>query len=105
MENSLFIVLLILLFLVSFFILPQWRMRRAVRQVVEIFRENNALHPSTAKTPEQLGFKRPEGALSSLFRGRDYRLYALNMLLKAQIIQQLEDGRLYLQEEKLSQLR
>ena len=76
-----------------------------MRQVVEIFRENNALHPSTAKTPEQLGLRRQEGALSSIFRGRDYKLYALNFLLRAQIVQQLDDGRLYLQEDKLSQLR
>lgn len=80
-------------------------MRRAVRQVVEIFREHNAMHPSTAKTPEQLGFEQQRSVMSTLFRGRDYKGYALSMLIKAQVVQQLEDGRLYLQEDRLSQTK
>ena len=105
MENALAILLLLALFIIAFFILPRWRMRRAMRQVIDIFLKNNAVHSSTAQTPEQLGFRQNRGLSLSLFRLRDFKKNALNMLIQAQVIQQLEDGRLYLSEEKLSQLR
>lgn len=105
MENFLFILVVLAAFIFALFVLPRWRMRRAIEQVIETFRQYNATHPSDAKTPEELGFGQQRGGLPSLLRGRNYKDYALDMLIRAQIIQRLQDGRLYLLEEKLSQLR
>ncbi len=91
--------------ILAFFILPQWRIRRAIRQVIEIFREYEANRPSTAKTLEQLGLRQERGGLLVLFRRRDYKKLALDILIRAQAIQQIEDGRLYLLEEELWQIR
>jgi hypothetical protein len=86
--------------LLALFIIPRWRLRRAVRQVIAIFRNNNALDKKTAKTVDDLGL-RPPGFVEGMFRGRDFKPYALTALLKAGIIKNTEDGRLYLVEEKL----
>jgi hypothetical protein len=86
--------------LLALFIIPRWRLRRAVRQVIAIFRNNNAIDKKTAKTVDELGL-RPRGFVEGMFRGRDFKPYALTALLKADIIKSTEDGRLYLVEEKL----
>jgi hypothetical protein len=39
--------------------------------------------------------------MEGIFRGRDYKRYAISTLMKAEIIQATEDGKLYLSEEKL----
>ena len=98
-EAILFILVIVVLFILAVFVVPQWRMRRAVRQVIEVFRRYGATHSSTAKTPEELGFRQESGGL--LFRRRDYKIHAIDFLIRTQVIQQLEDGRLYLFEEKL----
>lgn len=82
-------------------IVPRWLLRRAARQVIKIFREHNATDSKNARTIDELGL-RPPGMMERMFRGRDYKPYALNALMKAEIIQQTEDGRLYLSEEKLT---
>ena len=83
------------------FIVPRWLLRRAARQVIKIFREYNATDSKNAKTIDELGL-RPPGMLERMMRRRDYKPYALNALIKAEVIQQTEDGRLYLSEEKLT---
>jgi len=75
-------------------------MRRAARQVIKIFRENNATDSKNARMIDDLGL-RPAGALERMMRRRDYKPYALNALMKAEIVQATEDGKLYLSEEKL----
>lgn len=86
--------------MLGLFVIPRWRLKRAVRQVIAIFRQNSALDKKTAKTIDELGLK-PRGAMEGLFRGRDFKPYALNALTKAGIIQGTEDGRLYLTEDVL----
>jgi hypothetical protein len=81
--------------------IPRWLMRRAARQVIKIFREHNATDAKNAKTIDELGL-RPPGMMERMMRRRDYKPYALNALMKAEIIHQTEDGKLYLSEEKLS---
>jgi Na+-transporting methylmalonyl-CoA/oxaloacetate decarboxylase gamma subunit len=105
METVLFILILVVLFILAFFVIPRWRMRRAIRQVVDIFRKDDTTRPSTAKTLEQLGLRLESGVSLSLFRRRDYKIYALDMLIRAEAIKPLEDGRLYLSEERLLELR
>jgi hypothetical protein len=82
------------------FIISRWRVKRATRQVIQILREHNATDAKNAKTIDELGLA-PRGMMEGMFKGRDYKPYALSALMKAEIIRQTEDGRLYLSEEKL----
>ena len=100
MNTIILIVVLVVLLLVAMFIVPQWRLRRAIRQVIRIFRECNAIGIKNAKTVDELGL-RPRRMLEGMFKGRDYRPYALRALRKAEIIQMTDEGRLYLSEDKL----
>jgi len=83
------------------FVIPGWRLGRAIRQVIQIFRKHNAISVKNARTDSELGL-RPLGILERMFRLRDYKPYALTVMIKAGVVQQTEDGRLYLSEEKLS---
>jgi hypothetical protein len=40
--------------------------------------------------------------MEGMFRGRDYKPYALTALMNAGVVKTTEDGKLYLSEEKLS---
>lgn len=100
MENVIIIVLLVVLAFLALFVIPQWRLRRAVRQVIRILRQNNAIDVKNAKTIDELGL-RPRGRLEGLLRSRDYKPQALDALWKAEIVKITEDGKVYLSEEKL----
>jgi len=100
MSNAIFIVLILVFMLLVLFIVPQWRLKRAIHQVIRIFREHNAIGIDNSKTMEELGMRSP-GMLEKMFRGRDYKEHALRALIKAAVIQATEDGRLHLSEEKL----
>ena len=104
MNEVLIIILLIIVALVSMLVIPQWLIKRAVPQVIRIFREHNAIDIKNAKTIDELRL-RPRGMMQQMFRRRDYKQYALTALMRADIIQMTEDGRLYLSEEKLSESR
>jgi hypothetical protein len=86
--------------LLGLFVIPRWRLKRAVRQVIAIFRQNSALDKKTAKTIDELGLK-PRGIMEGMFHGRDFKPHAMNALLKAGIIKGTDDGRLYLAEDML----
>jgi hypothetical protein len=87
----------------AFFVIPRWLMRRAARQVIKIFRKQNATDGKTARTIDELGL-RPPGMLQKLGRRRDYKPQALNVMLQMGIVQVTEEGRLYLSEAKLAEL-
>ena len=100
MNNIVLIVLVVILMLVAMFLIPQWRLRRAISQVIRIFREQGAVDARSARTVIELGLK-PRNMMEGMFKGRDYRPYALRALRKAEIIQMTDEGRLYLSEDKL----
>jgi len=99
-ETVIIAVLLFGLLILALFIIPRWRLKRAIRQVIQIFRNSSATDIKHAKTADELGLS-PRGMIDGMFRGRDYKPYALNALRKAEIIQSTEDGKLYLSEDKL----
>ena len=101
MNSVTIIVLLVVFALLAMFAIPQWRLRRAIRQVIRIFREHNAIGVKNARTVDELGL-RPRAIMERMFRGRDYKQYAVSALMRAEIIKKTEDGRLYLLEEKLA---
>jgi hypothetical protein len=100
-KSVIIVVLMVALFLVVIIGIPQWMLKRAMRQVIGILRGQNATSAENAKALDELGFK-PRGIMQNVMRGRDYKPYAVDLMVKAQIIQLTEDGRLYLSEEKLS---
>ncbi|HUT97007.1 MAG TPA: hypothetical protein VMW60_02685 [Dehalococcoidales bacterium] len=94
------IVLILILLLLGLYVIPRWRLKRAIRQVIAVFRRNSALDKKTAKAIDELGLK-PRGFTEGMFRGRDFKPHALNALVKAEIVKSTEDGRLYLAEDVL----
>jgi hypothetical protein len=97
--NVMLILVVVLLFLV--FILPQLRLRISIPSIIRLFRQSNAVGIENAKTLEELGLK-PKNIGQAIIRGQDYKLTALEVLKKAEVIQNTEDGKLFLSEEKLS---
>jgi len=98
--TALFILFLVILAILGFFVVPRIRMKRAVNQVVAIFERNNVLDARSAKTIDELGLK-PQTSLEGMLRIRDFKPYALQILMKAEVVRQTEDGRLYLSQDKL----
>jgi hypothetical protein len=103
-ESTRVIVVLILamvLLLALAFLGSNFLMRRAIKAVIKMFRQGQALTPETAKTSEELGFKRK--SFLQFKAMRDYKPSAMNILMRADVIQTTEDGRLFLSEERLMQ--
>ena len=100
MNSTLIIVLLVVIALAAMIFIPQWRLKRAIPTVIRAFREANANSEKNAKTLDELGLK-PRGMMEGMFRGRDYRQYAVQALMRGDIVTMTEDGKLYLSEEKL----
>ncbi|MBN1367402.1 MAG: hypothetical protein JW967_05710 [Dehalococcoidales bacterium] len=96
-----YFILIIIMFLVIIIFLPQFLLKRAVRQVVWIFRNNHATSPATAKTLDELNLTQP-GFLQRMVSRRDYKPMAIDLMSKEGIIIMLEEDRCYLSEEKLT---
>ena len=94
------VVLLTMVFFILLWVLPTALNRRAVIQVISIFRKKKAIGKDNAKTIDELGL-RPPGFKKRLISLRDYKPRALEALIHAKIVQVTEEGRLYLSEEKL----
>ena len=101
MSDTTIIVILVVLMLFVMFVLPQLLLRRAIPSVIRIFRQGKAVGIENAKTVEELGLK-PKSMAQAIFRGREYKITALQVLRNANIIQGTEDGKLYLSEKDLS---
>jgi hypothetical protein len=95
------ILVLIILLLIAVAILgSNFMMRNALKAVIKMFRNGQALTPETAKFSADLGFK---GRQFLQMRAlRDYKPTALQFLMNNNIIKATEDGRVYLSEEVLA---
>ncbi len=100
MQTAIMIVVLLVLVVLALFVIPQWRVSRAVRDVIRIFRAQNAVDSKTAQPIEELGLQ-PRGIMEGMLKGRDYKPHALKSMIDAGIVQVTEDRKLYLSEEKL----
>jgi hypothetical protein len=99
--NALFILLIIIVAILGFLVLPRIRIKRAVNQVVAIFERNNALDARSAKTIGELGL-RPQTFLEGMLRMRDFKPYALQILMNTEVVRQTDGGRLYLAQDRLA---
>jgi hypothetical protein len=99
MDTAVFIIIAIVVFIGGFIILPQFMLRRAVKQVIRMLRDVGATRPTTAKTLEELGIKMNRSMMS--FGFRDYKRYAIPALIRAGVVVETEEGKVYLEESKL----
>lgn len=76
--------------------------RRAIFKVIEIFYRHNAVGIDGAKTLHELGLEPPD-FFQRITRPRDYKQYALQILVKRGFVLEQEDGKVYLAEERLDQ--
>jgi hypothetical protein len=95
------VILLIIILAIMGFLVLRIRMSRAVKQVVAIFERNNALDARSAKTIDELRLK-PPTFLQGMGRMRDFKPYALQILMNAEVVCQTDGGRLYLLQDKLA---
>jgi hypothetical protein len=94
------LVLLIIVFLVLLVVIPMTLNKRAVIQVIKRFRKFDALNAESARTVDELGLSPPTFG-QRIMRFRDYKPAALQGLMRVDIIQMTEDGKVFLSEEKL----
>jgi len=97
----LFFVLMVLAF-VGVLYVRAFFTRRAIFRVIEIFYHHNAVGINGAKTLHEVGLE-PLPFFQRITKPRDYKQYALQILIRKEIILQTEDGRVYLAEERLDQ--
>ncbi len=100
--TALFILAIIVIAFLGLFVVPRFMLKRALKKVIKVFRDLNATDLKNAKTLEELGLK-PRSFLDGMFKLRDYRPYALDLLRKAEIVKVTEDGKLYLLEVRLQE--
>jgi len=98
----LFLIVMIVAFGAVFYI-RAFLTRRAIFKVIDIFYQHNALGVNGAKTLHELGLESPN-FFQRITRPRDYNQFALQILMKKEIILVNEEGRLYLLEERLDQV-
>ncbi len=101
MNDTLMVIILIIVFILVALVLPQFMVMRSAPKVIRIFRQKNAVGAKNAKAVEELGLKQ-RSMIENVLRRRDYKPRALQLLLSANIVQMTEDGKLYLDEESLS---
>jgi hypothetical protein len=104
MDDTLIVIVLVIVFIVVALVLPQFLVMRTAPKVIRIFRQNNAVGAKNAKPIEELGLKQ-RSMIENVLRRRDYKPRALQLLISANIVQMTEDGKLYLDEESLSMTR
>jgi len=97
------IVLLLAVYGIALFVLSRFMLKRAMSQVIHVFRNRHCLSKENAKTVEELGLGRPK-FVDRIMRPRDYKPYAIQTLTRQGVLCQTEDGRFYLSEEKLNEV-
>jgi len=103
-SNTLILIAFILVAIVFLIFVPRFLITRAVAKVIKIFRAHSATSAKNARTLEEMGLK-PLSFTERMFRRRDYKPQAIHLLQQAGIIQQTEDGRLFLLEDRLATTR
>lgn len=101
-NTGLFVAILFILMIAGFIYIPRFMIRRAMSQVISIFRQQNIFQPENAKTADELGLSAP-GFMKRMTSTRDYKPAALEMLFKAGILLSTPEGRLYMAKEKLNE--
>jgi hypothetical protein len=102
MEGILALSILILIAFVAIVYIPVVMTKRAMVKVIRIFCRHNAVGVRKAKTIDELGL-RPPDFFQRLLKPRDYKPYALQVLKQTGIVEMTNDGKLYINENKLEE--
>lgn len=102
--NDAIAVAIVIVVVIALFAVWRYFMQRAVRTVVSIFRDSDAVSAKNARTLHELGLA-PKPFLQRAFRPRDYKPQALRLLDQEGCIRLAEEGRLWLCEEALRDSR
>ena len=78
--------------------------KRGVGQVIAIFQKHNAIGIQQAKSVDELGLT-PPNLMDRFTRMRDYKQNALGILVKADIVQTTEEGKLFISAQRLAELK
>jgi hypothetical protein len=100
--NLLLFLIFMMLTLGGILFLYAFQSKRALFKVIGIFCQHEALGMSDAKTLRELGLERAD-FFQKMMRPRDYKQYALQILMKRGMVSVTEDGKVYLVEDKLDQ--
>jgi len=101
MEGWLILIAMLGIVLAATYFAPRFLVKRAISQVILIFRGCHAVDKKNAKTVEELGLA-PPTMWQRMMRTRDYKPYALDILTRNEIVMMTEDGKLYLSEDRLA---
>ena len=74
--------------------------KRALRQVLKMFRDHEAVSLEKAAYADELGMKKK--GFISFNTWRDYKPNAIDLLIKNDIVKVTEEGKLFLSEDKLA---
>jgi len=99
-SGILFIILIVILFVMSVIFIPYWLTMHAVPKVIKAFRHNNAIGANKAMDIEELGLK-PKSIFRRMLTRRDYSQQALQFLIRADVVDITEEGKFFLNDEKL----
>jgi hypothetical protein len=100
MLNVLVIIVFIICFLAIILVIPTLMTRRAMNQVLKIFRHYGALDEASAMTIESLGLA-PLSFAQRIMKPRDYKPRAIEFLKKLEAIQTTSEGKIFLSRDKL----
>jgi len=100
MQGILFIILIVILFGLTVIFVPYWLTTRTIPKVIKTFRQRNAIGAKNAMTIEELELK-PKSIFRRMFTRRDYSQQALQFLIRADVVDITEEGKFYLNDEKL----
>jgi hypothetical protein len=103
MQEVFFLIIIVVFGLLIWLLVPQLMIKHAIKNIISIFLARQALDIVSAKTPKELGLE--PSPFSGFGLRRDWKPNALNELLKAGIILTTDDGRLYLSERKLLEIK
>ena len=91
--------------LVVAFVVQGLMLRRAAFQVIKIFRNNHSLCSEGYSTIDELGLRAKSFMERLLHFGlRDYKPYALQALIQAQVVRKNSDGKVCLLENKVKHI-
>ncbi len=98
--DILWLIVLGIIMIVMVIGLPQLLIRRAIPDVIKIFKSRDAIGPGNAKTAEELEIT-SQTMVQRIWKPRDYKPRALQLLVNSNIVQMTPDGKFYISEENL----
>jgi len=98
-KNLIYLILaLVAMLVLGGWVIPYYRIKWAVPKVINALRQYGAVSEDTAKYLPDMGLGVPT-LQRRIFRTRDYRPQATEVLIRAGIVAVCDDGRVFLVEE------